>query len=267
MRDLSNALISFKDSVGTWFSNLWNNNLKPAFENVGQSISDFNSAVGNWFSNLWNNNLKPAFKDMGQSISDFNSAVGTWFSDLWNNNLKPAFANMGKSISDFNSSVGSWFDSLWTNIQDFFAGIPEFFSNFWFNIQSFFISIFVPEDDYFDNIMTDIKESFRNKIPYEDFSSLFEDIQDVDSSTSGLDVNFSGYKIGNKKISTGSNWVRFDFVLKHKDTWFAWCRGFTYIFFIIYNINQFLKFLGRLGVVEGSNMSTNNNTGKGENKQ
>ena len=259
MRDLSNALISFKDSVGTWFSNLWNNNLKPAFENVGKSISDFNSAVGNWFSNLWNNNLKPAFKDMGQSISDFNSAVGNWFSNLWNNNLKPAFANMGKSISDFNSSVGNWFTSLWTNIQDFFAGIPEFFSNFWFNIQSFFISIFVPEDGYFDNTMSDIKQRLVEKIPYDEYMTLFKNLEDIDNGdTAGLDVNIKNYKIGNYSLSTPKKWVNFDFVLKHKNTWFAWVRGFTYVFFVIYNINQFLKLLRGFTISDGSSKSSSN---------
>ena len=47
---------------------------------------------------MWNNNLKPAFSDMGQGIKDFNTNVGNWFSDLWNNNLKPAFENMGQGI-------------------------------------------------------------------------------------------------------------------------------------------------------------------------
>lgn len=152
------------------------------------------------------------------------------------------------------------------NIIQFFSGIPEFFSNFWSFFSDFLIHIFVPEDDYFDNTINDIKSCFRDKIPYEDFMKLFEDVKDVEGSSSGLNVNFSGYKIGDKTIETGNNWVRFDFVLKHKDTWFAWCRGFTYIFFIIYNINQFLKFLGRLGVVEGSNLSVNNSV-KGESKQ
>ena len=208
------------------------------FINIANGTTDFKDAVGNWFG-----------------------GVGTWFTDLWTN-LKNAF-----DTSDTNT--GNWFTNLIDSIKLFFAGIPEFFADFWKNIANFFINIFVPEEDYFDNIMTDIKESFKNKIPYETFKELFEDVQDVESSTRGLNVNFSGYKIGNKNISTGNNWVRFDFVLKHKDTWFAWCRGFTYIFFIIYNINQFLKFLGRLGVIEGSNISVNNssNNGKGENSK
>ena len=195
------------------------------------------------------------FKD---SVGEWFSGLGSWFTNLWSN-LKSAF-----ETSDTNT--GNWFTNLITSITDFFAGIPEFFSNFWFNIQNFFISLFVPEDDYFDNVMSDIKESFRDKIPYEDFQNLFESVQNVDSNSSGLNVNFKGYKVGNKNFSSGSNWVKFDFVLKHKDTWFAWCRGFTYIFFLIYNINQFLKFLGRLGVVEGNNMSINSNSqsGKGE---
>lgn len=58
-------------------------------------------------------------------------------------------------------------------------------------------------------------------------------------------MEFGGYKIGDKIISTGSNWINFNFILKHKQTWFQWCRGFSYIFFIIYNINQFIKLINK----------------------
>lgn len=181
--------------------------------------------------------------------------------------MQPAFQNMGNGISNFHNSVGGWFSEKTNSILNFFAGIPEFFSNFWQGLREFFIGIFVPEDDYFENIMADIKSSFATKIPYEDFKNIFEDIKVIEGSESGLDVNFSGYKIGNKTISTGNNWIKFDFILRHKNTWFAWCRGFTYIFFIIYNINQFIKFLGRLGVVDGGHIQTNNSTGKEEDKK
>lgn len=68
------------------------------------------------------------------------------------------------------------------------------------------------------------------------------------------------------QISTNDNWIKFDMILKYKQTWFQWCRGFTYIFFIIYNLNQLVKFLRGFSVADGSAMSsTLSNTGNSNN--
>ena len=73
-----------------------------------------------------------------------------------------------------------------------------------------------------------------------------------------MDVNFSGYKIGDTTISSGSNWVNFDFILKYKDTWFTWVCGFTYVFFVIYNANQFMKLLRGFSLSDGMYNSSSN---------
>lgn len=113
--------------------------------------------------------------------------------------------------------------------------------------------LFVPEDNYFSNLIEEFKILLSEKIPYEAYVELFENLQDVsEGDESGINVNFNNYQIGDEKISTGDNWVKFDFILKHKQTWFQWCRGFTYIFFIIYNINQFIKFINKgAGIANG----------------
>ena len=106
--------------------------------------------------------------------------------------------------------------------------------------------------------MQDIKQRLTDKIPYDEYINFFENLEDItDGETAGLDVNFSGYKIGDTTVSTGSNWVDFDFILKYKNTWFAWVRGFTYVFFVVYNINQFLKLLRGFSIADGSSKSSN----------
>ena len=114
-------------------------------------------------------------------------------------------------------------------------------------------NLFVPKENYFSDLIEEFKTLLAEKIPYEAYIQLFENIQDVsEGNPAGLDVNFSGYKIGDKTISTGSNWIKFDLLLKFKETWFQWCRGFTYIFFIIYNIHQFIKLINKgNGVANG----------------
>lgn len=102
-----------------------------------------------------------------------------------------------------------------------------------------------------------MKQQFAEKIPYQAYLELFENIQDIsEGELAGLNVNFNGYKIGNTEIKTENNWIKFDMILKYKQTWFQWCRGFTYIFFIIYNLNQLIKFLRGFSVADGSALSS-----------
>ncbi len=121
-------------------------------------------------------------------------------------------------------------------------------------------SLFVPNNNYFSNLIEEFKALLAEKIPFEAYVQLFENIKDVnEGNPSGLNISFNNYQLGNKKISTGQNWVKFDLFLKHKQTWFNWCRGFTYIFFIIYNINQFVKFLNK-----GSGIASIGKSGESE---
>lgn len=118
-------------------------------------------------------------------------------------------------------------------------------------------SLFVPNENFFENTINELKNLLAEKIPYEAYLELFENVKDIsEDDIVGLDVNFSNYKIGNIKISTSSNWLKFDLILKYKQTWFQWCRGFTYIFFIIYNLNQLIKFLRGFSVADGSVLSS-----------
>ncbi len=118
-------------------------------------------------------------------------------------------------------------------------------------------SLFVPEENFFENTTNELKTLLAEKIPYEAYLELFENVKDInEGDLAGLEVNFSNYKIGNTEISTNKNWLRFDMILKYKQTWFQWCRGFTYIFFIIYNLNQLIKFLRGFSVADGSALSS-----------
>ena len=107
-------------------------------------------------------------------------------------------------------------------------------------------ALFVPSDNYFSDLIDEFKALLAEKIPYDAYVQLFDNIKDVsEDDVAGLNVNFNNYKIGDKKISSGDNWIKFDIFLKHKQTLFQWCRGFTYVFFVIYNINQFVKFINK----------------------
>lgn len=161
------------------------------------------------------------------------------------------------------SSIGNFFTNLWSNISSFFAGIPEFFSNFWTNLRDFIVGIFVPEDGWFESQYDELQTSLINKIDITEYVKAFNNLQEInEGDIAGLDVNFRDYKIGdtNNFIATPKKWIDFDFVLKYKNTWFVWCRAVTWIFFIIYNINQFLKVLWGRSASDGSSVAQHFNS-------
>lgn len=123
------------------------------------------------------------------------------------------------------------------------------------------------KNGYYDNAINNIKNKLAQKIPHYAYINVFERLKDeTQANENGLNINFNNYNIGNKKIATGSNWVRFDLILKYRNTWFAWIRGFTYVFFVIYNANQFMKLLRGFSLSDGMTNSSGNDK-KGESKK
>lgn len=154
------------------------------------------------------------------------------------------------------------FGSLFENVSNILSYINPFDENFLGRkiielLGDLLKNLFVPKEDFFNNTTNELKTLLSEKIPYEAYLELFENVKDVSQGDpAGLNINFNNYKIGNKEIATGKNWIKFDMILKYKQTWFQWCRGFTYIFFIIYNLNQLIKFLRGFSVADGSAISS-----------
>lgn len=205
---------------------------------VANFFVNFLSAIGQALTDLWNNFLAPAFDAIGSAFINVISAIGD-------------------GLSSLGSAIGGFFISLWTNIFNFFAGIPEFFSNFWNSFTSFLVGLFVPEEGYFDNTIENLKIKFTSKIDFTEYVRAFINLEEITSGdTAGLDVNFSNYRVGDTGavISTPRKWIDFDFILKFKETWFSWCRAVTWLFFIIYNINQVSKILWGKTTEDGGNL-------------
>ena len=92
---------TFKD-----IQNLWNNNLKPAFEAIGDFIENVLAPTFKWvFENVITPVADAAFKGIG---------------DLWNKSLKPLLEGM----IDFVKNVFSGnFSGAWQNVLDSFAAV------------------------------------------------------------------------------------------------------------------------------------------------
>lgn len=141
-------------------------------------------------------------------------------------------------------------------MKTFFEWIGNFFNSLW----DFFISLFVPEDDYFTNKIDEMKSKISQKIPYQDYVEMFETVKQVESGED-ITIDLNGYKVGNININA-KKFIDFTWVSKYKNTWYAWVRGFVFIFLIIYNINQVIKLFRGYNVAEGvSKISDTGNSG------
>lgn len=98
----------FVRTAFTDIQNLWNNNLKPALEAVGDFIENVLAPTFKWvFENVITPVADAAFKGIGE---------------LWNNSLKPILEGM----IDFVKNVFSGnFGAAWQNVLDVFSGIWE----------------------------------------------------------------------------------------------------------------------------------------------
>ena len=76
-----------------------------------------------------------------------------------------------KDVFSFLSNIISYINPFSENflLNDLFDWLGDFFSN----LGNFFVSLFVPEEDYFENQVNDIKDKISEKIPYYDYVQLF----------------------------------------------------------------------------------------------
>lgn len=111
--------------------------------------------------------------------------------------------------------------------------------------------LFVPDENFFSDNIEEIKSKIAEKIPYQDYVKLFETIKTVESGES-FSIDLPEYKVADDLTVKKDKFIDYGEVTKYKSTWYSWVRGFTFIFMIIYNINQMTKFLRGINVADGA---------------
>lgn len=111
--------------------------------------------------------------------------------------------------------------------------------------------LFVPSDDYFSNIQETLLSDLETKLPYQDYIDMFGIILDVSVDGQMEDISINNYKVGSLNVNV-DNFIDFSFITQYRETWYAWVRGFVFIFLIIYHINQINKFLRGFSISDGS---------------
>ena len=97
---------------------------------------------------------------------------------------------------------------------------------------------------------------------------MFETIKDIKEGEE-ISIDLPEYQISKDLKIEKQKFIDFGKITKYRSTWYSWCRGFTFIFMIIYNINQITKFLRGINIADGATLvgqNTNNNDKGGKNK-
>lgn len=119
--------------------------------------------------------------------------------------------------------------------------------------------LFVPDENYFNSNIENLKTSLSSKIPYDDYIEIFGTIENVEGSNTS-NVNLNNYTVGGKQFSI-NNFIDFGWILQYKENWYSWARGIIFILLIIYNINQIMKLFKGYGIGEGNSRITENSGG------
>ena len=112
-------------------------------------------------------------------------------------------------------------------------------------------ALFIPKEDYFSNIKETLLSDLETKLPYNDFVTMFGTLKDVTNDGQFQDISINDLQIGDTVINL-PNFIDFSYITKYRATYYMWVRGFMYIFLLIYNINQLLKFLRGFTLTDGS---------------
>lgn len=125
--------------------------------------------------------------------------------------------------------------------------------------------LFLPADNFFDNIVAEIKQNIATKIPYEVYLDVFGSLTDGSyyDGEKDLNIKLEGYKISDN-LTINQDFINFDNIIKYKDTWYSWIRGFIFILLIIYNLNEAIKLLRGYNVA--ANVASYNQSSGGGDK-
>lgn len=224
-------------NIKTWFTNLTTD--------IGNFFKDLGENIGSWFTNL----VEQTYQN---TVS-----IGNWFSNLG--------TDIGNWFSNLGTNIGNFFNNLWNNI----STLPD---TIWNLFKEGLSWLFIPEDNYFDNKIEQIKTALNEKIPYQQYVDSLKDIEsitdlmgDTDEITTSIDLK--NYSILDKFTLSMNKFIDFSIFSNYKNTWYSWVRVVVYIGLVIYNINQTVKMFNGFSAIDGSIRDVSNNLSRGSDKK
>lgn len=113
--------------------------------------------------------------------------------------------------------------------------------------------LFIPSDDFFSSNFDKIKINLSNRLSYQSYINLLEQTKNLVADEQ-IFIDFNNYNVGTNNISV-SKFIDFSIFNKYKSIYYAFIRGTTFIFMVIFVINHFYK------MIRGTNLI--NFSGKG----
>ena len=189
------------------------------------------------------NNISSSISNIINSISNLPNTIITGISGIFGNLI----ANVG-TILDYLNPLGDNFilKKLWVFLTDIISFLNPSSDNFFGKkiielIGDLLKTLFIPKEDYFSNKFTTLKESFSERLSYQSYIDIFEQSKLIKGDEQ-LSIDLDNYVVGSNTLSI-NKFIDFSIFDKYKSTYYGFVRGFTYIFLVLYVINNFYKLI------------------------
>lgn len=269
---INNYVINNYSNTDNVINNIANDNdltLDSNDDDSGTS-SDYTSLLKSILSTL-KNVPKNTYKYFSNKLDMIITAIQSGNSEDVISVINQLNNPLDKMISQLNNIDNTLFDFKSTGLSLKNVSVDLDVNNFALSIateiNTVLVNVFVPGDDYFDTKFTVINNQLKNKLGYDGYVQLMDDIKEIkEAKPSNIVINTSNLLGGfNKKDSQSSDLaeasgdstvvipdvppdesdgkskitlVNFNTYYKYKDTIDSWVRGFVFIALLIFNIRH-----------------------------
>lgn len=196
---LTNNMSSLKEKIFAYIDNAVNNVNSNTHDeiisiysnNISPSLTSLKTQLQSNIIELYSNYISPSLTSLKTQVNShtdevFNSLQNTFQQgsvDIQNN----ADKNSQNQIDNANNNL----EEQKKNDNNNTSKIGGFFENFFENISNFLKSLFMPSDDYFENLRTDLDVYLTDHlgVVYELPSKLYKDTEKMVNGIRGKDIN------------------------------------------------------------------------------
>lgn len=205
---------------------------------TGASGGEDNGGFG-YFDNLWNwlSSIVSWLQSCAESITQIPSLIWQNVSSLpqliWN-----FIKDIPQMVWNFFENSFNTVSSIIQNIFSTVVSLPE-------NILNGIKFIFIPDTEHINNSIDNLVNNFKNAFGVNSF-----DISEVFGTEAEIGNQQGTIQVGS--ITFTGTVFDSSFLLKAVNTFRPAIRGFIIFLLVLYNINQFLRFIGQEGLSLGS---------------
>lgn len=267
---INNYVINNYSNTDNVINNIANDNdltLDSKDDDDSGTSSDYTSLLKSILSVL-RNIPKNTYKYFNNKLDMIITAIQSGNSEDVVNVITQLNNPMDRMINQLNNIDNTLFDFKSTGLSLKNVSVDLDVNNFALSvateINTVLVNVFVPSDDYFDTKFTVVNNQLKNKLGYDGYIQLIDDIKEIkEAKPSNIVINTSNFFGSSEKESSDLaeasgdstvvipdvppdesdgkikiTLVNFNTYYKYKDTIDAWVRGFVFIALLIFNIRH-----------------------------